>query len=67
MVNDDVFLADRRETVAVLLAHALGEARLMRFETKLGPIDADKLVEGELKSYDMIQQAMDVNQQFFQE
>ena len=39
-MNDEVFLADRREAVAAVIAQALGMARVVGNEFKIGPIEA---------------------------
>ena len=43
VMDDQVLLADRREAVAALIADALGEARIVRHEFQVGPVDRDEL------------------------
>ena len=42
MVDDEILLLDGDETIAAILAHALGKARIVRLELEVGPIDADR-------------------------
>ena len=43
MVDDQVLLPDRGKAVAGVIADALGEARIVRHEFKIGPVDGQKL------------------------
>ncbi len=45
MVDQDVLLADSRETVAAVIADPLGEARLEQFELQVRPVGGDQLAE----------------------
>ena len=42
VVDEDVLLADRRETVAAMLADALGKARVERLELEVGAVLVDQ-------------------------
>ena len=43
VMDDEVLLPDRGETVAAILPHPLGKARLVRRELQFGPVDGDEL------------------------
>ena len=43
VVDDEVLLPDRGETIAAVLAHPLGKARIERRELEIGPVEADEL------------------------
>ncbi len=43
MMDDQVFLPDRREDIAAMVAHALGMARHIGDEFKIGPVEPGQL------------------------
>ncbi len=43
MVDDQVLLADGGEAIAAMIADALGEARIVRHEFEIGPVEAHQL------------------------
>ncbi len=43
MVDDEVLLADGGETVAAVIADALGESRVVGHEFEIGPVEAHQL------------------------
>ncbi len=45
VVNDEIFLFDRRETIAAIVAHALGKARIIGLELQLGAVEGDEFAE----------------------
>ena len=45
MMDDDVLLPDRRETVAAMLADALGKAWVVRLELQIRAVEGDELDE----------------------
>ena len=45
VVDHEVLLADGREAIAGIVAHALGEARVVGLESQVRPVDADDLAE----------------------
>src|SRR5215204_6310333 len=45
MVDDDVLRLDRREAVAAVLPDALREARIVRLELEIAPVEGDELAQ----------------------
>ena len=43
MVDDQILLADRRKTVAAMVANALGIARIVGHEFEIGPVEPGEL------------------------
>ncbi len=45
VMNGEVFLLDRQETVAAIIAHALGKARIVGLELEIGPVQRHEFGE----------------------